>query len=42
MVDGQPITVIGFTVVGGKIARIDAIADSERVRRIVAAVLSDE
>jgi RNA polymerase sigma factor (sigma-70 family) len=42
MVDGQPSTVIGFTVAGGKIVQIDAIADPVRVRGIVAAVLSDE
>ena len=30
--------VIGFTVAGGKIAEIDAIADLERVRRITASV----
>jgi RNA polymerase sigma-70 factor (ECF subfamily) len=39
---GQPMTVMGFTVAEGKIAEIDAIADPERVRRIAAAVLSDE
>ena len=38
----QPVTVIGFTTVEGKIVEIDAIADPERVRRIAAAVLSDE
>lgn len=38
----QQVTVIGFTIVEGKIAEIDAIADPERVRRIAAAVLSDE
>jgi RNA polymerase sigma-70 factor (ECF subfamily) len=35
---GQPVAVIGFTVSAGKIVAIDAIADSERVRRIAAAV----
>jgi hypothetical protein len=32
--DGQPFTVISFTVVDGKIAGIDAIADPERVRAL--------
>jgi RNA polymerase sigma factor (sigma-70 family) len=41
-VRGRPITVMGFTVVDGKIAEIDAIADPERVRRIAAAALYDE
>ena len=39
---GRPIAVMGFTVTEGKIVEIDAIADPERVRRIAAAVLSDE
>jgi RNA polymerase sigma factor (sigma-70 family) len=39
---GQPITVMGFTVTDGKIAKIDSIADPERVRRVATAVLSDE
>jgi len=38
----QPMTVMGFTVTAGKIAEIDAIADPARVRRIAAAVLTDE
>ncbi len=41
-VRGRPITVMGFTVAEGKIVEIDAIADPERVRRIAAAVLTDE
>ena len=41
-VGGRPITVMGFTVAEGKIVEIDAIADPERVRRIAAAVLTDE
>jgi len=41
-VRGLPVTVMGFTVVGGKIAEIDAIADPERARKIAAAVLADE
>ena len=32
---------LGFTVAGGRIAEIDAIADAERVRRITAAALGD-
>jgi hypothetical protein len=35
----RPVTVIGFTVAGGKIVEIDSIADRERVRRATAAVL---
>jgi hypothetical protein len=35
-------TAVGFTVAGGKIVEIDAIADPERVRRIAAAVLAYE
>jgi RNA polymerase sigma factor (sigma-70 family) len=42
MVRGRPIAVMGFTVAGGKIVEIDAIADPARIRRIAAAVLSDE
>jgi RNA polymerase sigma-70 factor, ECF subfamily len=38
---GRPVTVVGFTVAGGKIVEIDAIADAERVRRITAAALGD-
>jgi RNA polymerase sigma-70 factor, ECF subfamily len=38
-VGGRPFAVMGFTVVGGKIVAIDAIADPERVRRVAAAVL---
>ena len=38
----RPFTVMGFTVAGGRIVEIDAIADPERVRRIAAAVLGDE
>jgi RNA polymerase sigma-70 factor, ECF subfamily len=41
-VRGRPIAVMGFTVTGGKIVEIDAIANPERVRRIAAAVLNDE
>jgi RNA polymerase sigma factor (sigma-70 family) len=41
-VAGRPFALMGFTVAGGKIVEIDAIADPERVGRIAAAVLSDE
>jgi hypothetical protein len=34
--------VLAFTVADGKIVEIDAIGDSERVRRVAAAVLPDE
>jgi hypothetical protein len=40
--DGQPFAVMSFTVAGGKIAGIDAIADPGRVRKITAAVLTAE
>jgi RNA polymerase sigma-70 factor (ECF subfamily) len=39
---GRPFAVIGFTVAEGKIVEIDAIADPERVRRVGAAVLTEE
>lgn len=39
---GQPVTVMGFTVTGGKIAEIDAVADPERVRRIAAGILPNQ
>ena len=32
---GRPITLVGFTVAGGRIVEIDAIADPKRVRRII-------
>ena len=38
-VGGRPFSVMAFTVAGGRIVEIDAIADPERVRRIAAAVL---
>jgi len=34
---GRPLTVMGFTVAGGKIAEIDAVADPRRLQRIAAA-----
>jgi RNA polymerase sigma-70 factor (ECF subfamily) len=39
VVDGEPLSVMGFTVSDGRIVEIDAIADPERVRRIAEAVL---
>jgi RNA polymerase sigma factor (sigma-70 family) len=41
-VRGRPRAVMGFTVAGGRIVEIDAIADPDRVARIAAAVLGDE
>jgi RNA polymerase sigma factor (sigma-70 family) len=38
--DGQPVNVMGFTVAGGKIVEIDALADPGRVQRAVAAALA--
>jgi RNA polymerase sigma factor (sigma-70 family) len=38
----RPFAVMGFIVAEGKIVEIDAIADPERVRRIAAAVLTDQ
>lgn len=42
MVDERPITVMAFTVAGGKIVELDAIVDPARVRRIAAAALTDQ
>ena len=41
-VGDRPIALMGFTVVGGRIVEIDAIADPERVRKIATAVLTDK
>jgi len=38
----EPMTVMGFTVAGGKIVEIDAIADPKRVRKIAAEFLADQ
>jgi RNA polymerase sigma-70 factor (ECF subfamily) len=35
IVRGRPFAIMGFTVRGGRIVEIDAIADPERVERIV-------
>jgi len=40
-VRGRPFAIMGFTVAGGRIVEIDAIADPERVHGIAAAVLND-
>jgi RNA polymerase sigma-70 factor, ECF subfamily len=39
---GRPFAVMSFTVADRKIARIDTIADPERVRRIAEAILTAE
>lgn len=41
-VGGRPFAVLGFIIVEGRIVEMEAIADPERVRRIAAAVLTDE
>ncbi len=40
-VDGRAVTVMGFTVVGGKIVAIDSLGDPERLGRLDLAVLDD-
>ncbi len=40
--DGQPFSVAGVTVRGGKIVEIDILADPDRLRRLDLAVLDDE
>jgi hypothetical protein len=39
--DGEPFSVIGFTVKGGRIVRIDILADPPRLRRLDLQVLED-
>jgi RNA polymerase sigma factor (sigma-70 family) len=39
--DGVPVSVLAFTVSGGRIAEIDILADAERLRRLDLTVLSD-
>ena len=36
---GQPFTVMGFTVTGGKIVEIDALSEPARLRRLDLTVL---
>jgi ketosteroid isomerase-like protein len=38
---GEPMSVMGFTVAGGKIVEIDTIADPDRLRELDLAVLDD-
>jgi RNA polymerase sigma factor (sigma-70 family) len=40
-IDGEPSSVMAFTVAGGKIVEIDGIGDPDRVRRLTAAVLGE-
>jgi RNA polymerase sigma-70 factor (ECF subfamily) len=37
--NGRPLSVMGFTVVGGKVVAVDVIADPERLNRLDLAVL---
>jgi hypothetical protein len=39
---GRPISVMGFTITGGKIVEIDILVDPERLRRLDLAVPNDE
>jgi RNA polymerase sigma-70 factor (ECF subfamily) len=39
--DGQPFSVLGFTITNGKIVEIDILADPERIRHLDLAVLDD-
>ena len=39
--DGQPLTVMSFTITDGKVTGIDAISDPGRVRGLAATVLPD-
>jgi RNA polymerase sigma-70 factor (ECF subfamily) len=41
-VDGRPVSVMGFTVTGGKISAIDALVDPDRRSRLDLAALDDE
>jgi RNA polymerase sigma-70 factor (ECF subfamily) len=41
MRDGQPFSVGGFTVRGGRIVEIDILADPERLRRLDLTILDD-
>jgi hypothetical protein len=40
-VDGQPLSVLGFTVAGGKIVEIDILADAARLARLDLVVLDE-
>jgi RNA polymerase sigma-70 factor (ECF subfamily) len=39
VLDGEPVSVMGFTITGGLIVEIDVLADPERLRRLDLAVL---
>jgi RNA polymerase sigma-70 factor (ECF subfamily) len=39
--DGEPFSVMGFTVVGGRIVEIDSITDPARLRALDLAVFDD-
>jgi RNA polymerase sigma factor (sigma-70 family) len=41
-VDGEPVNVIGFTVVDGRIVEIDAMADPDRLRAVMAASFPED
>jgi hypothetical protein len=41
MLDGQPISVMGFAVANGKIVEIDALTDPERLMQLDRRVLDD-
>src|SRR5262245_7561814 len=41
-IDGQPYSVMAFTIVGDKIVEIDGIRDPDRVGRIASAVLAEQ
>jgi RNA polymerase sigma-70 factor, ECF subfamily len=38
---GEPVSIMGFTIRGGKIVEIDILADPERLRRLVLPILDD-
>lgn len=40
--DGEPMSVMGFTIAGGKIVAIDVVADRDRLRRLDLAFLDDQ
>jgi RNA polymerase sigma-70 factor (ECF subfamily) len=40
--DGQPFSVIGFTVTGGKITEIDILMDPDRLRQLDLSALDDQ
>ena len=40
LVEGKPVSVMGFTVVGGKVVEIDALIDPQRLERLDLAFLA--